>query len=46
MNEIKNNDIHKEKSEEHELWVEKYSPKSYIDLLSDDVKSFESFFYN
>ena len=22
----------------HKLWVEKYSPKNFIDLLSDDVK--------
>jgi hypothetical protein len=22
----------------HNLWVQKYSPKNYIDLLSDDVR--------
>jgi hypothetical protein len=37
MDEIEQNGIVKEKSDEHELWVEKYSPKSFIDLLSDDV---------
>jgi hypothetical protein len=38
MDEIEKNGVIKEKSEEYELWVEKYSPKSYIDLLSDDVR--------
>jgi hypothetical protein len=37
-NEINNEILMKNKDENnHNLWVEKYSPKSYIDLLSDDV---------
>ncbi len=37
--EINNEILMKNKDESnHNLWVEKYSPKSYIDLLSDDVR--------
>ena len=36
--EINNELLIKNKDENnHNLWVEKYSPKSYVDLLSDDV---------
>ena len=38
ITEINNEYLANRKNEtNHNLWVEKYSPKCYIDLLSDDV---------